>query len=183
KLFGVLSDEEIEKVILHGNRETIKKGKLFLKSGQMADKLAFIESGILRSFYYTAKEQQVSHTFAFPNDFITSYSSYLTGKKAQESIEAIVDTKIISYNKDYVSNLIENSANWRKVWTMITEAGIVKMEARLYQMQMSDAVTRYQNLVNDYPEFIQSIPLKHIASYLGITQRHLSRIRGQIFQN
>ena len=108
---------------------------------------------------------------------MTAYSSFLTAHPTQENIQAITKTELLIIQKSKFETLSHQNSNWTYFLKTIAEQQYIELEKRIFQLQKSDAKKRYAELVKNQPEFIQKIPLQYLASYLGITQRHLSRIR------
>ena len=79
--------------------------------------------------------------------------------------------------KNTIDDLALKNPNWVKFLKIVAEQQYVELEKRIFQLQKSNAAQRYSDLLKNQPAFIQHIPLQYLASYLGITQRHLSRIR------
>ena len=82
--------------------------------------------------------------------------------------------------RTHFEELINSSKRWLKFSNHLAEQSYVLMENRLLALQMESAEKRYDDLLSDNPEYIQKVPLKYLASYLGITQRHLSRLRKKL---
>ena len=122
----------------------------------------------------------VTYCFSFPNDLIAGYSSLITQEKTKENIEAIVDCKLIEFPKKILDELVHNKMNWLLLAKQIAENKYMLVEKRIFILQKENAITAYQELLDQHPDYLQKIPLGYLASYLGITQRHLSRIRKQI---
>ncbi len=157
--------------------KSFKKDDYFIKAGKTCDWIAFIHSGVVRNYYYSSKGEEITYCLTFPNKFITAYSSFILNKQTFENIHAISNVEaFIICQKDY-GKLIDSSTAWLKFSKHFAEQSYVLMEDRLLTLQMESAEKRYSNLVNNYPEYIEHVPLKYIASYLGVTPRHLSRLR------
>ncbi|MBB6461965.1 Crp/Fnr family transcriptional regulator [Flammeovirga kamogawensis] len=180
KSFNMLSDDEIAHSLTYFEIKSIKKNDILIEAGKVCDWIAFVNSGILRNYYTSSKEDEVTYCITFPNTFISAYSSFITTKKTFENIHAIVDSELLVIKKSDYQNLLNSSENWLKFSKYFSEQSYVLMENRLISLQMETAEKRYLDLMNNYPEYIQNIPLKYISSYLGITQRHLSRLRKKI---
>ncbi|MEM6803910.1 MAG: Crp/Fnr family transcriptional regulator, partial [Bacteroidota bacterium] len=117
----------------------------------------------------------------FPHKFISAYSSFIQEKETFENIHALTDIEaFFLYKKDY-QKLIHSSTAWLSFSNYFAEQSYVLMENRLLAIQMESAEHRYKSLMQNNPEYIKQIPLKYIASYLGISQRHLSRLRSQLY--
>ncbi|MCM5662136.1 Crp/Fnr family transcriptional regulator [Galbibacter mesophilus] len=178
--FGFLTEDEIDEFEKKGVAKTLKKGHFFIKEGQVCNEVGFIISGLFRSFYHSSSEEEVTYCFSFSNSFVTAYSSFITGNKTVENIQALTDVEIVTISKEEILKLEQSSANWIKFSKVIAEQEYVKMEKRIFMLQKETAENRYRNLLTNHPEYLQLIPLNFLSSYLGITQRHLSRIRKSI---
>jgi len=178
--FELLSDQEIETFIGIGKVKELKKGELFSREGEVVHQVAFVNTGLFRSFYYSSADEDVTFCFRFAKTFIGAYSSFLTGEPAQENFQAISDAEIIVFKKTDLEELQQQSINWVKFFKQLAELEYLALEKRVFLLQKESAETRYADLLQKHPEYLQHIPLNYLASYLGVTQRHLSRIRAKI---
>lgn len=177
KSYHILSDKEINSFIDLGISKQLKKGDLFIKEGETCQYVAFVLSGLLRSFYFSNKEEDITYCISFPNHFMTAYSSFIMQQPTNENIEAISDVELLLFSKENIQGLEQNNPNWIKFLKIIAEQQYIELEKRIFQLQKNEALHRYKELINKQPEYIRKVPLKYLASYLGITQRHLSRLR------
>lgn len=178
--FGILTKDEInlleEKVV----RRKLKKGDFFIQEGQVAKEAGFVVSGLFRSFYHSSLSEEVTYCFTFSNSFVSAYSSFLSQEKTTENIQALTDVELLTIARDEALKLEQLSTNWLKLFKFIAEQEYIKMEKRIFLLQKETAEQRYRDLLANHPEYLQLIPLNFLASYLGITQRHLSRIRKSV---
>ncbi len=180
KSFNILTDEEIESFQDLVTYKKLKKNDFLIKEGQTSQEVAFIISGCFRSFYYSSSGEETTYCFTFSNAFITAYSSFITQTKTAENIHALSDVELFSISKANILKLEESSTNWLKLFKFLAEQEYIKMEQRIFLLQRENAEKRYSDLLENHPELLQLVPLHYLASYLGITQRHLSRIRKTI---
>jgi CRP-like cAMP-binding protein len=180
KSFNILTDNEVEIFIRLLSSRTLKKSEYFIQEGQTCNQVAFVLSGGLRTYYTSDKGEEITYCITFPNSLITAYSSFLTAQPTQENIQAITKTELLIIQKNKFETLSHQNLNWILFLKIIAEQQYIELEKRIFQLQKSDAKKRYVDLVKNQPEFIQKIPLHYLASYLGITQRHLSRIRKEL---
>jgi CRP-like cAMP-binding protein len=173
--FNILSNDEIDSFVELLEDKTLLKSEFFIQEGQTCNHVAFIRSGGLRSFYTNNNGDEITYCITFPNSLMTAYSSYLTAQPTQENIQAIAKTELQIVSKEQLEKLIQPNSNW--IYFLKT---IAELEKRIFQLQKNDATQRYAELLRHQPELIQKIPLQYLASYLGITQRHLSRIRKEM---
>lgn len=177
KSFNILTDDEIDNFASKVKSKSLKKGEYFIKEGETCSEIAFIASGFVRSYYHSSTGEETTYCLSLPNTFITAYSSFLTQSKTVESIQALCDVELYTISRDEILKMEETSINSLRFSKFIAEQEYIKLEQRIFLLQTETAETRYQNLLDTQPELLQLIPLSYLASYLGITQRHLSRIR------
>jgi CRP-like cAMP-binding protein len=180
KQYNLFTDSEINEFISLATISTIKKGDFFIKQDEICTTLSFVNFGIFRSLYYSNNDEEITYCFTFPNSLLVAYSSFITQNKSEENLQALTDSEIISISKKELENLAESNNKWLNFLKIIAEKEYVELEKWIFNHQKSNAQKRYVDLINNYPQFVQQIPLHYIASYLGITQRHLSRIRASI---
>jgi CRP-like cAMP-binding protein len=177
--FNLLNENEITSFLKLGQYTKIKKNDYLIKEGKVAKEVAFVLSGIFRSFYYSSSGEEVTYCFTLSNSFITAYSSFITQKKTEENIQALTDVELFIIPKSEITKLENSSLNWLKLMKTVGEQEFIKLEKRVFILQKESAEERYKNLLINNPEYLQLIPLNYLASYLGITQRHLSRVRAK----
>ncbi|MFU1857379.1 cAMP-binding protein [Sphingobacterium sp. CZ-UAM] len=177
---GFFNPEEITEVAQLFEFRKLNKNDFFVKESQPCNEVALIASGIFRSYYTTSSAVDVTYCFRFPNSMIAAYSSFITGGPSMETMQAISPAELWVIKKSAIDKLASESLVWTKYLKMIAEQQYLELEKRIFQLQKETALQRYTVLLRDQPEFVQQIPLQYLASYLGITQRHLSRIRSEI---
>lgn len=156
---------------------TLKKGELLLTENQVCNEIVFIESGILRSFFFNHKGDEITNCFAFENEFMASFASFITQEKAEENVQALVDTKLQVLNRKALEKLYQSGFNWQETGRKLTEIEFVNLQKRMISFQKLSGAQRYEELYKNHQKYLQLIPLQYLASYLGVTPRHLSRIR------
>lgn len=175
--FNLFTEAEMEEAILLFSRRTLKKGSYFVEEGNKCSEVAFIEKGVFRSFYMAPNGNEMTYCFRFPGDMMAAYSAFITGKGSVEYIQALSDAELLVIPKDQIDILLTKSPAWIHFLKIIAEQQYLELEGRVFQLQRDSANDRYQNLIEEQPEYVRQISVQHLASYLGITQRHLSRIR------
>lgn len=175
--FNLLTNDEIDSFESKVKYRKLKKGAFFIKEGKTCQEVAFVKAGLFRSYYYSSSGEEITYCFTFSNSFISAYSSYLSQSKTMENIQALTDVELYSIPRAEILKLEQSSTNWLKLFKFIAEQEYIKMEKRIFILQKESAEKRYEDLLNNQPELLQLIPLNYLSSYLGITQRHLSRIR------
>lgn len=175
--FQILSDDEVEAFIGRLTPRSLAKNDFWIKEGAICREVVFVVSGLFRSFYYSSTHEEVTYCFTFENALLAAYSSYITQTATAENIQALTDAEVLCIPRNELLQLEASSSNWLKFSKLIAEQEYIKMEKRVFLLQKEAAERRYEDLLTHQPEYLRQIPLNQLASYLGITQRHLSRIR------
>ena len=156
--------------------EVFPKGHILIREGKVERSLFFLEKGVARA-YLTNDDRDVTFWFGAEGDVLLSLKSYFSNEPGYESIELL--EKSVVYKIPY-SSLIElyqadvSMANWGR---RFAESELIKADERFINQQFKPAADRYEEFVRDFPDLIRRIQLGHIASYLGVSQVTLSRIR------
>ncbi|MBB5645249.1 Crp/Fnr family transcriptional regulator [Pedobacter cryoconitis] len=180
KNFGILTTAEIEDFLHLGTIRNLQKGEFFISEGKSCKEVAFIKSGILRSFFTPESGEEITYCITFPNTLMTAYSSFITSLPTLENIQAVAPCELLIIKKAAIDQLSKSSLNWVTFFKIIAEQQYIELEKRLFLFQKEKAKKRYMDLLENQPAYVQQIPLQYLASYLGITPRHLSRLRKEI---
>ncbi len=163
---------EIAKVI------RVSKNHLLLEEGKICEYLYFVEKGCLRGFM-NLDGSLVTYWFAIEGTFATSFGSFISRQISKESILTIEDCELIAIHYNDLSVLYSQYHEFETVGRIISQQYYLQLEERTYGLQFLSAKERYDQLVIAFPSLLQRVPLGHIASYLGISQETLSRIRAK----
>ncbi len=153
-----------------------KKGEQLAKEGQRRHKLFFLIKGSVKA-YYINNDKKIIDYFAFENDFITSSSSYLTNEPSLHFIQTMEDCLILETEKNTVELLCEKHHDFEHLLRVFLSKVIIQYRHRVVSHQFKTVKQRYESLVKQYPKIELTAPLGDIASFLGIAQETLSRIR------
>lgn len=165
----------LENIILRN----LPKSHIVLEAGKTEPTVYFIKKGIVRA-YIEKDGGEITFWFGKEGETVISMKSYVEGKKGYENIELLEDCDLYELKTEKLQQLFTEDihiANWGRKFA---EQELIKTEERLIARQFKTATERYMELINYSPELLHRIQLGHIASYLGITQVSLSRIRAGI---
>ncbi|MDR2040503.1 MAG: Crp/Fnr family transcriptional regulator [Bacteroidales bacterium] len=154
------------------------KGHLLLNADKVERNIYFIKKGIVRA-YIDSSEGEITFWFGKEGDTVVSMRSYVDHQKGYENIELLENCILYKLNVPALNGLYAKDihiANWGRKFA---EQELLKTEERLIARQFKTASERYSELLKNNPELLQRIQLSFIASYLGITQVSLSRIRAK----
>lgn len=153
--------------------------EIILSNGQLENYLSFIDIGIVR-YYVIANDKEITFDFAFKNSFYCAYDSFYSRRKTDIYIEAITDCQLYSISYEKLQMLYEKCETAKKLGRVATEYLLSKKVKRELYLLTKTPQERYQILLKEEPIYVQQVPLKYLASYIGIVPETLSRIRKRI---
>lgn len=171
------SDWEILKNKL--SYQELKKGELLVKSGAICRQVSFINKGMVRMFY-VIDGKEITGGFIPENQYISEYESFLLQQPALGNIEAIEDCEFLNLSYDGVQELYQTSPSFLQFGRKIAEFLYIMMAQQISKMMLTSPEERYLQLIANNPPYLQRVPQYMIASLLGITPEHLSRIRKKL---
>lgn len=173
----LLSEQELDQIWEAHTPVLIKKTELLLKEGEVAAGYYLVEEGIVRAFVHDYDNNEITTEFFCVNDIVIIPASLFQKIPSKETLQAITPCKLwkIDYEKfQALFHTIGGFREWGRVWFSYQ---VFNMKQRSLDMITETASSRYLKLLKEKPQIIQQAPLKQIASYLGITDTSLSRIR------
>lgn len=174
-----LNGDEAQKVSNSFVLKKLPKGGLFVEEGKTSRHLGFIEKGFLQYFIILYGEEKTTYSVG-ENSFVASLVSFLKQVPARENIRAVVNTDVWVIDKTSVTKLQNEIPAFKDFYVGMLEWQICCIdESRLDAIVLSPQ-ERYLKMLDKEPKLIQQIPLQYLASILGVTPRHLSRIRNNI---
>lgn len=173
-----ISDTDWEQVERCITRLEMPKHTLVLAEGTICRYLYFLESGLLR-FYILKDGNEVTKYFTDVPYVFTSQKSFTSQQSAQESIETLEDSVMWRMTYTDAFRLLE-LVSWSDFIRKLIQEVQTYTEEILEALQTETAENRYRTMLANQPSLVQRVPLKHLASYLGIAQPSLSRIRKNI---
>jgi CRP-like cAMP-binding protein len=178
KNFG-FNDATQEAIFAVFEKREYKKGDYFLKEEKINAEIGLIEKGMFQ-YFCTKDGDEVTTYVATEGNFVISPGSFLRKSPARENIRALTEAQVwtISY-PDFIQ-LKNNHQEFKNFYMDILENQLICIEQSRFDMITLSAEERYQNLLEQEPHRLQEIPLQYLSSILGITPRHLSRIRKKI---
>ena len=160
-------------------QQVFSKNDYLLTEGTICRHLFFLEKGAVRG-YYALDGKEITHWFAFENDFVTSFHSFVTRQPAVENIQFLEGSIVWCISKEKLSDLFNEFHEIERVVRIGYEKYYIRLEERFVSGQFKTAAECYENLINQSPHILGRVPLGHVASYLGISQETLSRIRSRL---
>lgn len=174
-----LSASESEQLLAQIERLTYRKGEHIVREGERNSSLYLVAQGIWRG-HYLRDGVDISLWFASEGDTLFSSWSYVADRPSLTSIEAMSDSTVFRISKQKMETFFASSIAFANIGRIIFERQFLDMENWMINGGAAQAKQRYLALLEQNPELLQHVPLKHIASYLMITPQSLSRIRAEL---
>lgn len=176
KIYG-LSEEDIQLTMSGYVPMNLKTNDYFLREGQVSNYIAYVGSGLLRSFFYDDNANEITTQFYPEGSLIISFDSFNNRLPSREYIMACVDSELMATSYDNQKKLYDQIPAWNQICKDLADHKSKEMQARAAEFQTMSAFERYRKFCNDYPQVIRQAKLGHIASYIGVDIATLSRIR------
>ena len=174
---NLISPNAAEEIANTFSPKEIKKNSFLLKEGRVSDEYFFLENGFIRAFADDIEGNDVTTNFYSTGQVVFEVSSFFNRTISKENFQAIVDCEGWYITYEQLNNLFHSMHEFRDFGRSILVKGFSSLKTRMLSMITETAEQRYDTLLKTNPEIFQQAALKHIASYLGITDTSLSRIR------
>ncbi len=178
--FGPLNPQQITLIKRLVVSIELKKGAYFSEAGQTARRVAIVQEGVLRVCYYTNRGNEVTRYFVDENNFAVDLTSFNHQIPSAEYIQAVTDCQLVVFSQLALQELSAVVIGWDEIIHRITAKALLEKVNRVNPMIAENATQRYLSFMKRFPALANRIPLSDLASYLGITQSSLSRIRKNI---
>lgn len=168
----------------HLKLSLLKKKHYFTEYGKVCDKVGFIVTGAVRYFYMKDGEE-ITNYFSVTSEYVTSYKSYLTREPGFNYIQALEDTRLITFTRTDMEQMLANQLlayKMERFGRLLAEHYLCCYEDRVASFVTQSPEERYMQLLNTGKEVLLRIPQHYIAHFLGITPVSLSRIRRRVLE-
>lgn len=178
--FGSLNQQQIELISSKTAELELRKDEYYLEAGKIARQFGFILDGVARVCYYNNKGEEITKYFIEEKNILVDLNSFDNEIPSTAYVQAVTDCRVIVFSKKDWQELLNTIVGWDNIVHKITSKALLQKVERISPLVAQDATTRYVKFMEIYPTVANRIPLSYIASYLGVTQSSLSRIRKNI---
>lgn len=154
----------------------LKKNELFVKEGSVCKYFCYIESGILQHSISVLGEEKTTY-LALKNSLTSALNSFKNNLPSRKNIKALSNSRLWVIDIDGFNNLLKTNKAFYKFYYNLIENQIFKIDDYRIDLLTLTPEERYKKLITNENELIKDIPLHYLASFLGISSRHMSRIR------
>ena len=172
-----LSQKAEEYLLSISTDKTFDKGDILIRQGQVVNKIYFVTGGCLRSYCIDKNGKEHTLQFAIKNWWISDYIAIHSNELATLTIECLTESNVIEFDAKKLDGMLTLFPELEPFQRHILERHVVSLNRRILNQLQLTASERYDLFLEQYPEIEQYTRNYHIASYLGVTQESLSRIR------
>lgn len=173
--YATFNDADLADITGRFTERTVAKNEFLLEEGTVCQQLVFVQEGCLR-LYYVDNDVEISVWFAFPNSSAIDIYSFISDKPSNYYLQAIEDSKILYLPKTELITLYQQFPTMQEMMRRFWEDAVLNLIDRFTALQRDSAEKRYLDLMAK-PPYLQKIPQKYLASFIGVTPTSLSRIR------
>ena len=178
--FGNLNQQQIDLILNNSEEIEVKKDEYFSEAGKISQQVGFVLNGIVRVCYYNNKGEEITKYFIDENNLVVDLESFENEIPSTAYVQAVTDTTIMVFSKKNWKELSNTIVGWDAIVHKVVSRALMQKVERRSPLISEDAKTRYLKFLEIYPNIVNRVPLSFVASYLGITQSSLSRIRKNI---
>jgi CRP-like cAMP-binding protein len=178
--FITLTPEETDRFTSVLKVRAVRKRQYLIQEGEVSRYECFVNKGCLRTFNVDKSGQEHIVQFAIEDWWTGDMYSFLSGRPSLYHVEALEDSELLLIGKAELEQLYIDIPKFERFFRILLQNAYVSMQRRISENMSLTAEERYLGFMERYPHFEQRLPLKQIASYLGITPESLSRIRRQM---
>jgi CRP-like cAMP-binding protein len=171
-----LPEEEFAYLRQHGELKTYSAGNALIEIGEMPIRCWFLISGFLRFFYVTENGREYNKAFSRPGEILMPLSAVLSHEPNRFVIGAVTDARTLAFPTSLLPNLFDRHPAWERIGRVLAEQMAIRKETRERELLLDSAYVRFQRFADRYPELVDWIPQRQIASYIGVTEQALSRL-------
>ncbi len=157
--------------------QSVSKNEVFLEHKQRCHYFYFVSKGFIRLYYLDIEGQEITHWFSSANMMVTSPFSFFKEETNIINFQALEDSELLLITRDQLDKLREDNLSASKAFQNLFTEFAMKLSRRVMSVHTETAEYRYLKLIEEHPLIFQKAKLSHIATFLGVTQQSLSRIR------
>lgn len=174
-----IEEEDMNKIMSCLTSQKVKRNTIILSQGQVCTQFCFLVKGCMRTYYITKEGQEKTRLVSFGNAPITSLTSFITQTPSVEYIDALEDSILLSISYTDFFKFLDEVPGWNLFYQKNLELAFAFQNSRIEDLVTLSAKDRYEKLLKDQPHYIQLLSNRVVATYLGISQETLSRLKSK----
>jgi len=175
-----IDDASLQVVTSHFKPLRTKRNEVLCSTGQICKNFYFINDGCLRMYEIDNKGNEVTAYFALEDQIMSAITSFVLQKPSRDFLVSIVPSDLLVIGRDSFFKLIETVPEFRNVYTKFMEFAFIHSQMRIYSFLGMEGIDKLRWVMEHEPKLLTRIPSKAVASYLGMTNSTLSKLRSQL---
>lgn len=171
-----LSEESLHAFLEQWKPLSLPKGHLLVREGAISRYFYYLQRGAVRIFYHK-NDREITEYLTLDNSYFLSIMSFFQQAPSRLVIQLLEPSELLAIHHDDLMRLCDRFHDVERLFRLMLTQSLIISQLRVDSLQFESAEQRYKNLLDHQPDILQRVPLAYIASYLGITQETLSRIR------
>jgi CRP-like cAMP-binding protein len=155
----------------------VKTGNYVFQIGEGVDKIYFVDSGLLRTYYLDQNGKEINRGFVVENEFVTSIMSFYANAPSNYGVQALEDTSLLFFTKAMIESMYERHESWERLGRLMAERNLIDKEVKEERFRKLLPVEHYRMIMRARPDWLERVPLYQLAAYIGVTPETLSRFR------
>lgn len=168
---------EAQEIVANFQQRKLSKGEFLIKENQISDDYFYLEKGLMRTFLYDLEGNEITTDFFVENSIVFDVTCFFNRVRSEVNVQAVTDCTGYRISYEVLNTLFHNKPAFRDFGRAVLVKGFIASKKRSYAMINKTAEERYRSLLASNAEILKYAQLKHIASYLGVTDSTLSRLR------
>lgn len=169
--------KEAQEIVASFQHKKLKKGEFLVREDQISDDYFYLEKGLMRTFLYDLEGNEITTDFFVENNIVFDVTCFFNRVRSEVNVQAVTDCTGYRISYEELNALFHNKHAFRDFGRAVLVKGFIASKKRSYAMINKTAEERYRGLLTTNPKILKYAQLKHIASYLGVTDSTLSRLR------
>ena len=179
QMMGNIPPDQLETILSKCYWRNCASNEIVIEEGEDVDVIFFVETGSTRHFTSDKAGNEYTTHFAFPHEFSTDYGAFITRSKSTYSVETLQETRLVAVPREAYDWMARNVKDGEKLIRMVTESFFLYFAARLRENYVMSPLERYQAMEQKFPGIYEQVPQYMIASYIGVSKVHLSRLKNE----
>ena len=175
-----ISPDQFDRIKTHFEPETLKKNEFLLRAGETCTSMYFVNSGCIRFYTTNPEGNEMTRYFAFENKFGTALTSFINQQPSEEFMQTALSTEVLKIKRQDFYTLVNTMPEISSIYRNMLEQPYIMSQQRIYGFQGYSALERLKWLMAHHPKILSKLSSKVIASYLGVTQYTLSRLKSEL---
>lgn len=176
----LMDDTSISDIVSHFTLLKTKRNEMVEMEGQVCKNFYFINKGCLRLYEIDKKGNEITAYFSFENSFITALTSFITQKPSRDFLISLESSEVLKVDRNKFFKLLEAYPKFKELYYKIIEFALIHSQMRIYSFLGMEGIDKLKWVMEHEPKLLQRVSSKEVASYLGMTNSTLSKLRAKL---